>query len=98
MSDLPDVAGTPTLVRSTYMLRFRLSDVLDEHLETLGRSVIFPTSGMSEGGKCAGSFVDGLLHLSIFGLAPMHWGFSYSGARVNNTYHNSGCIARPTAY
>ena len=58
-----------TLFRSAYMLCLRLSDILDEQLETLGRAVIFPAGGMAEGSQRAGGLVDSNLHLFVFGLA-----------------------------
>lgn len=60
---------------SAYMLRFRLSDVLDEQLEGLARPVVLPAGRMAERGKRTGSFVDGLLHLLFsFAVTTMHCG------------------------
>ena len=57
------------------MLRFRLSDVLDEQLEGLARPVVLPAGRMAERGKRTGSFVDGLLHLLFsFAVTTMHCG------------------------
>ena len=66
-------------VRSTYMLCFRLSDVLDEKLEALARPVVLPARRMAERGQRTGSFVDGLLHLLFsFALTALHCGLSTS--------------------
>lgn len=58
---------------SAYMLRLRLSNVLDEQLEGLAWSVVLPAGRMAERGKRTGSFIDGLLHLLLsFAVTTLH--------------------------
>ena len=58
---------------SAYMLRLRFSNVLDEQLEGLARSVVLPAGRMAERGERTGSFVDGLLHLLFtFAVTTLH--------------------------